>query len=120
MSTQALLDKITAASTEAVAQIEADAAKTVSAIKATTDAEVATITSDAQEAATKAAAAVKRAALAKARQAGKLQIQTARRAAFDAVMAEAKTAAVGDDAAAAQAWSDKEAELEMHVSKQIG
>jgi|GEM_PF-853671 len=120
MSTQVLLEKIETASTESIKTIEAEATAAAAAIKAEAEALVAKINTDAEATATKAGAAVERAALAKARQSGKLLVQTARREAFDAVMHAAKKTAVGDDATQTQAWADKQASLEMHLSKQLG
>lgn len=117
MSTQALLDKIKASSADAITAIEAEAAATVASIEQASAAEVLAIEESAATAAKKAAAQVERATLAKARQSGKLIVQTARREAFDAIMAAAQ-AEVGTEKA--QEWSDKKATLEMHLSKQIG
>ena len=119
MSTQALLDKIKASSADAISQIEAEAAATVTAINEAAAAEVAVIEQAAIAAADKSATQVQRATLAKARQSGKLVVQTARREAFDAIMAAAHTAVVAGDASKAQQWSDQKADLEMHLSKQI-
>lgn len=119
MSTQVLLDKIAAGTADSVSAIEAEAALAVAAIKESTAAEVATIEADALTAATKAAGAIERATLAKARQAGKLLVQTARRSAFDTVMAAAKQAVVGDDVSKIQSFADKRADLELHLSKQL-
>ena len=116
MSTQTLLDKIKASSADTITQIEADTQAAIAAIERSAADSVATIESDAATAADKAAAAVERATLAKARQAGRLAVQTARREAFDAIMAAAQSQ-VGDDKA--QAWSDARADLEMHLSKHI-
>jgi len=120
MSTQALLDKIKDAATQSAEAINTEAAKSVEAINASVEAEVAMIQEQATAAAEKAGAAVTRATLAKARQTGKLLVQTARREAFDTIMNAAEKVAVGDDAAKAQKWADKRADLEMHLSKEIG
>jgi len=120
MSTQALLDKIGTASKESVSTIESEAKAQVKAINDSVTAEVAKIASDAIVASEKAAAAVERATLAKARQSGKLLVQTEKRAAFDDIMAAAEKAIVNGDAEKAQKWADKRADLEMHLSKQLG
>jgi len=120
MSTKDLLDKIDQASAESIKTIETEAAAMVTTITESAQAELTKISDDAQAAADKTAAAVERATLAKARQAGKLAVQTAKRSAFDAIMITAQKIAVGDDSAKAQAWADKEADLEMVLSKQLG
>jgi len=120
MSTQALLDKIVAGQNEQVAQIETDTAAAVAQIEADTKETVAQITSDAAAASEKEVAQITRAALSKARQAGKLIVQTARRKAFDDIMATAQQQIVGDDAKLAQQFSDQKADLEMELSKQLG
>ena len=120
MSTQALLEKIETASAALIKTIEADAAATVATINDSAQSELTKISDDAQAAADKSAAAVERATLAKARQAGKLAVQTAKRSAFDAIMITAQKTAVGDDSAKAQSWADKQADLEMVLSKQLG
>lgn len=120
MSTQALLDKITAATTEQVADIKAKAAAQVEAINASATAEVDRIKADAAAATEKDVAQIKRAALAKARQTGKLAVQTARREVFDTIMAAAEVQVVGDDAVLAQQFADRRADLEMQLAKQIG
>ena len=116
MSTQALLDKIKASSAETIAVIETEAQAAVASINEAVATEVKTIEQTAKQTAEKSAAQIERATLAKARQAGKLTVQTARREAFDAIMATAQ-AEVGADKA--QQWSDAKADLEMHLSKQI-
>jgi len=117
MSTQALLDKITASKAEAITAIEAEAQATVASINKATATEVAAIEQAAKAAAEKSAAQVERATLAKARQAGKLTVQTARREAFDAIMVAAEAeAATGK----VQQWSDAKADLEMTLSHQLG
>jgi len=120
MSTQVLLDKISDAAAQSVKAIEAEAEQSVQTINASAKAEVAVIAEQATAAAEKAGAAVTRATLAKARQTGKLLVQTARREAFDTVMKAAEQVAVAGDATKAQQWSDKRADLEMHLSKEIG
>ena len=119
MSTKDLLDKITQAQTESINMIEVETAVTVQAINESTGASIAKIAADATAAANKAAAAVERATLAKARQTGKLAVQTARRTAFDSIMASAEKTVVDGDTSKAQEFADKRADLEMHLSKQL-
>ena len=108
METKALLEKIIASQVEAVAAIEAEAQAAVSVIE-----------TDAHAVAEKAAAQISRATLAQARQSGSLAVQTARRAAFDDIMAAAKKTVAGDDVETARAFDDKRAQLELHLAGQL-
>jgi vacuolar-type H+-ATPase subunit E/Vma4 len=120
MSTKDLLDKITQASAETIKAIESEASATVTTITDSTQVGVAKIATEAKAAAEKAAAAVERATLAKARQAGKLAVQTAKRAVFDDIMTAVEKAVVEDDNTKAQQFADSKATLELHLSKQLG
>lgn len=120
MSTKDLLDKITQASADGVKTIETEAAVAVATITNSAQVDVVKIADDAKATAAKAAAAVERATLAKARQAGKLAVQTAKRAVFDDIMTAVEKAVVGDDDAKAQQFADSKATLELHLSKQLG
>jgi vacuolar-type H+-ATPase subunit E/Vma4 len=119
MSTTDLLDKITQASADGVKTIETEAAVVVVTITNSAQADVAKIADDAKVAAAKAAAAVERATLAKARQAGKLAVQTAKRAVFDDIMSAVEKTVTADDSKAQQ-FADSKATLELHLSKQLG
>lgn len=120
MSTQALLDKIVAERNEKVAAIEAESKKVLASVEAATSAAVEEIQTAAKAAGEKEAAQINRAVLAKARQTGKLIVQTARREVFDEIMTAAQKEVVGDNADLMQQFSDRRADLEMHLSKQLG
>lgn len=118
MSTQALLDKIAAERDEHVAAIEAEAATKAAAIEASAEAELSALTDAAAAASAKEVAQLKRAALSRARQSGKIMVQTARREAFDEIMSGAK-AAVENDAALLQKFNDNVGDLEMVLAKNL-
>lgn len=120
MSTQALLDKIVAERDEQVAAIEAQSKEVIAKIEATAAEEVAAIETAAAVASEKEVASIKRAALSKARQTGKLAVQTARREAVDEVMAAAEKTIVSEDAANARLFADRKPVLEMELAKQLG
>ena len=119
MSTEALLEKIVAERDKTIAEIEAATKEAVVEIEASTEAEVATIAADAAAASEKQVAQITRAELSKARQAGKLLVQSARREVFDEIMSAAQ-ANVATTAVTTQSFADKRADLEMHLAKQIG
>ena len=120
MSTQALLDKIASARDEQVAIVEAASAKTIAAIEFATAIEVKEIESAASAASEKEVVQIKRAALSKARQNGKLAVQTARREAFDAILDSAEKTITAEDPANVRLFADQKPVLEMELAKQIG
>lgn len=119
MATQALLDKIAADQREQVAAIEAETKERVAAIEAATASEIEALKADAAAASEKAVTAAKRAVISKAKQAGRLVVQTARREVLDEIMAKAEAQAVGDDAALKQQFNDRRADLEMSIAKEL-
>lgn len=119
MSTQILLDKLAADRDEQVAVIKAESAEKVAAIKVAMDKEVAALAEVAAAVSAKEVAQINRAALSKARQAGKLLVQTAKREAFDAVMTAAEKTVVAADPAAASLFADRRADLEVVLAKQL-
>lgn len=120
MSTQLLLDKITAERDAQIAVIEAETKATISSIEAATAVEVEKVKIEASAASEKEVAQIKRAALSKARQAGKLAVQTARREELDTIMAEAEKTVVAESAENARLFADRKPVLEMEIAKQLG
>lgn len=118
MDTKALLDKIAETHAIELAVIAAGTQALVAAIEAEAAVAVAKIEADAAIVADKTAAQISRATLARARQSGKLIVQTAKREAFDVIMNAAENTVVASGATARE-FSDKRAKLELHLAQQL-
>ncbi|HMA77773.1 MAG TPA: hypothetical protein VKP88_01370 [Candidatus Paceibacterota bacterium] len=119
MSTQALLDKISATAAAKVEEIERATADQVASIEAAAEAEAVAVTAAVAQRNEKDIAQLRRAILSKARQSGKLLVQTARREAFDEVLEAAYKQLVDEDPKRAELFTDKRAELEMYLAQQL-